>query len=94
MLYPCSYHAHAHPRPPSRAQVPRTSTTLSLLAERRESIARQMTELQAQKYKAASNATYAAALAMAEKRLEESKKECDDCQAAEEKLQAAYDASL
>jgi hypothetical protein len=80
--------------PAFEVQVPRASTTLSLLAERRKSIARQMTQLQAQKYKAANNATYAAALAEAEKRLQKTKKECDDCQAAEEDLQAAYAASL
>lgn len=73
--------------------MPHSTITLSLLAVRKENIARQITELAeygGEKAKTAIEGAKAEQL----KRLEKQAKECADCEAAETKLQAAYNASL
>jgi hypothetical protein len=75
------------------AKMPRSSSTLALVAERKALIAKQMAELDA-KYNATNNATYTAALEEAKKRLKATQDECAACEKAENALDAAYDASL
>lgn len=79
-------------RPCAVVQAPRSNTLLSLLAERKSSIAKQMVELQG--YNADNKDTFTKEKAEAYKRLEKQKDECEKCEKAELKLQEAYDDSL
>jgi hypothetical protein len=75
------------------AKVPRSSSLLSVLADRKLSLAKQMAQLEA-KYNATNSATYTDALKAAKKRLAKQQKECEDCEKAENALDMAYDKSL
>jgi hypothetical protein len=79
--------------PTSTVQAPLSTITLSLLAARKQSLANQISELQAYGGKD-SKTQIEGAKADQIKRLEKQAQECKDCESAETALQSAYNASL